>query len=57
LVRHFGFFRPTEKMIFLEKMETKVWISEDIFSIVPAMPIVRGADGEKHFVIAFLAMV
>ena len=44
-------------MIFLEKMEIKVWISEDIFTIVPAMPIVRGPEGEKHFVISFLAML
>lgn len=27
LVKHFGFFRPTEKMIFLEKMEARVWVN------------------------------
>ena len=26
LVKQFDFFRPTERMIFLEKMEAKVWI-------------------------------
>jgi hypothetical protein len=27
LVHHFGYFRPTAKMIFLEKMEVRVWMS------------------------------
>lgn len=41
----------------MEKMELRVWINEDIFSNTPLMPISQGKDSEKHFVIAFLAMV
>lgn len=44
-------------MIFLQKKEVLVWINEDIFSNTLMMPIVAGEEGEKHFVIAFLAMI
>jgi hypothetical protein len=56
LVGNYGYFRPTEKMIFTLKHEVKVWINEDIFSNEPMMPIGKGAAGEKYFVIAFLAL-
>lgn len=35
----------------------RVWIHEDIFSNVPMMPIYGDNNAEKHFVIAFLAIM
>lgn len=57
LAKTYGYFRPTHKMVFLVKKDLRVWIHENIFSTAPMMPLVGGGEGEKNFVIAFLAMV
>ena len=44
-------------MITLEKKEVRVWVNEDVFSNEPQMPLKSGKEGEKEFVVAFLAMV
>ena len=56
LADSFGYFRLTEKMLFIERSQVRVWIHEDVFRNMPLMPIISGAEGEKHFVIAFLAL-
>lgn len=57
LTRFFGYFRPINEMITLEKKEVRVWVNEDVFSNEPQMPLKSGKEGEKEFVVAFLAMV
>ena len=53
----YGFFRPTFGMIFMEGNAVRVWINEDVFAGGCMMPLVKGVEGEREFVVAFLAMV
>lgn len=44
-------------MVFMEGRAVRVWINEDVFAGGCMMPLSKGVEGEREFVVAFLAMV
>jgi hypothetical protein len=57
LTTAYGFFRPTVGMVFMEGRAVRVWINEDVFAGGCMMPLGKGTEGEREFVVAFLALV
>lgn len=41
----------------MEGRAVRVWINEDVFAGRCTMPLGKGVEGEREFVVAFLAMV
>jgi hypothetical protein len=35
----YGFFRVRGEMVFTERRKVRVWMSEDVFAVVPRMPL------------------
>jgi hypothetical protein len=57
LTAAYGFFIPTVGMVFMEGRAVRVWTNEDVFAGGRMKPLGKGVEGEREFVVAFLAMV